>query len=706
MAHTPFVALALMLSVGPPAGLRQAPDDASPARATAGDSATLVPPVPDSAARRLDEIVVTAAGMPTAIGNAAYAVARNGTDVTRRARAGLGLSEPLHAIPGVQVDNRYNHALGERITVRGFGARTQFGVRGVRVMVDGIPATMPDGQTTLNHLDLGTIESVEVVRTPMAALFGNASGGVIAIRTAAPPAAQLAISSRLVTGSDGLMRRQLGTGGTTSAGSYLVHAGRLDYDGYRAHNSAGNRYFAARTNSSVGPASLRLTFHHVSYDALNPGALPDSILQRDRSAAFPSNVAQNTGESGRHSQAGVKVERALARYVLTTSAHFVRRKLDNPIPPRIIRLSRRAGGARVSLGTAPSEAARLSWDAGVETAVQRDDRLNYANIAGEPGELTLSQEEQVRSNAVFLAARSQLTDRALLQVGLRGDITTFSVADRLINPFNPDDSGDRRMSSWNPSFGVAVRAAGETRIFLNLGTAFETPTTTELANRPDGAGGFNPGLEPQKTRSIEAGLNGVTRLFYYQAVLYESRVTGALVPFEIPATPGRQYFRNAAATRHRGAELMVGGRVRGWAEARGAYTWTDARYRDYMLEGTSHDGKRLPGVAPHRIETLVRIASRRAFMDLESRYQARVPTNDANSAHSGAYAIHGARAGLTKMRWARLAGSPFLGIENLFDRKYNSSVVVNAAGGRYYEPGPGRTLYVGLDLTAEPAPAR
>ncbi|HEX6252142.1 MAG TPA: TonB-dependent receptor plug domain-containing protein, partial [Gemmatimonadaceae bacterium] len=389
----PSVALALILSIGAGAGLPQQPGGPGPRRPAAADS-TIVSSVRDSVVRQLDEIVVTAAGMPTPIGDAAYAAARNGPDVTRRARAGLGLSEPLHAIPGVQVDNRYNHALGERITVRGFGARTQFGVRGVRVIVDGIPATMPDGQTTLNHLDLGTIESVEVIRTPMAALFGNASGGVIAVRTAPPPDAPLAISSRLVTGSDGLMRRQGGVGGTTAAGSYLLHAGRLDYDGYRAHNSAENRYFAAGTQSNLGPASFALTFHHVSYDALNPGALPDSLLRRDRTAAFPLNVAQKTGESGRHSQAGASVERPVASYVLATSVYFVRRKLDNPIPPRIIQLSRRAGGARVSLGTAKAESARLAWDAGLETAVQQDDRLNYANVSGAPGELTLDQAER------------------------------------------------------------------------------------------------------------------------------------------------------------------------------------------------------------------------------------------------------------------------------------------------------------------------
>lgn len=691
-----MVMLATRIEGQQPAG----PNDGSPV-VRSDTIAPVARPVIDSAAMaRLDEVVVTALRLPTEIGDAAYAVARNGSDVTRRARAGLGLTEPLHGIAGVQVDNRYNFALGERITVRGFGARTQFGVRGVRVLVDGIPATMPDGQTTLNHLDLGTIELVEVVRTPMAALYGNAAGGVIAIQTAPAPAAPIAVTGRMISGSDGLARRQLGVGGTTEAGSYLLRAGRLDYDGYRAHNTAENRYFSARTTTNIGPMSLALTFHRVAYDALNPGALPDSVVRRDRTAAFPFNVTQNTGESGRHSQAGLTLERTLGGLVLSTSAYGVRRELENPIPPRIIDLSRRAGGVRMSVGTAAT-AARLQWDAGVEWAQQRDDRLNHTNQAGLRGDLTLDQEERVRATAAFATARVPLTGRALLQLGLRADATTFVVADHLITDANPDDSGERRMRSWNPSAGISVRVGREVRVFANVGSAFETPTTTELANRPDGAGGFNPELNPQKTRSVEFGVNGFTTRTWYQGALYLSRVTGALVPFEVPAAPGRQFFRNAAGSRHKGAELMAGARLVKGLDARAAYTFTDARYRDYAVDAVSYEGRRLPGIAPHRLETLVRFSGSRAFLDLESRYQSRIPTNDGNSVHSAAFAIHGVRSGLTDVRWARVSGAPFLGIDNLLNRMYNSSVVVNAAGGRYFEPGPGRTIYVGLDLSAE-----
>lgn len=696
------VAVAWLLLPAQPIGA-QPGGEQGPQTVVRSDSIVPAPrPVIDSAATaRLDEVVVTALRLPTAIGDAAYAVARNGPDMTRRARAGLGLTEPLHGIAGVQVDNRYNFALGERITVRGFGARTQFGVRGVRVLVDGIPATMPDGQTTLNHLDLGTIELVEVVRTPIAALYGNAAGGVIAIHTAPAPSAPVAITGRVISGSDGLARQQLGVGGSTEAGSYLLRAGRLDYDGYRAHNTAENRYFSARTTTTVGPATVALTFHRVAYSALNPGALPDSMLRRDRTAAFPFNVTQNTGETGKHSQAGLTLDRTMGRLVLATSVYGVRRELENPIPPRIIDLSRRAGGVRMSIGAAPAADARLQWDAGVEWAAQRDDRLNHANQAGARGDLTLDQEERVRATAAFAAARARLTDRAQLQLGLRADATTFEVADRLITATNPDDSGERRMRSWNPSAGISVRVGREARIFANAGTAFETPTTTELANRPDGAGGFNPELDPQRTRSVEVGVNGFTTGTWYQAALYASRVTGALVPFEVPGTPGRQFFRNAAAATHRGAELMAGGRLMGGLDARAAYTFTDARYRDYLVDAVSYEGNRLPGVASHRLETLIRVSSSRAFLDLESSYRSRIPTNDENSVHSAAFTIHGARAGLTGMRWRGLSAAPFLGIENVLNKTFNSSVVVNAAAGRFFEPGPGRTIYIGVDLTAE-----
>jgi iron complex outermembrane recepter protein len=697
-----IVALAAGLAVvcvGPAAAAQQLPLDTAVA---VQDTASVPSPTSDTARPRgLENVVITALRLPTELGSATHAAARNGPDVTRRARPGLALTEPLHGIPGVQVENRYNFSLGERIAVRGFGARTQFGIRGVRVLVDGIPATMPDGQTTLNHLDLGAIQSVEVVRSPVAAIHGNAAGGIISLATLPPPAASFAVGTRMVSGSHGLLRRQLEVGGTTEIGGYRLHVGRLDYSGFRAHNSANNRYVSARTTTELGTAEIGINVHQVRFEALNPGALPDSLVRADAGAAFPTNVAQRTGQTGRHSQGGVTLRQSVGPVRLSTAAYGIRRSFENPILPRIIDLSRRAGGLLATIGSAPERRTRVRWDVGVENAVQRDDRLNHTNVAGERGALMLDQEEEVRVQAVFGALSAEVSPRVTLLAGLRHDDTRFDVRDGLISDANPDDSGEREMRAWSPALGISARLTDDIRVFANIGSAFETPTTTELANRPEGAGGFNPELEPQRTRSHEVGINGFSRSRYYQFALYRSRVKGSLVPFEVPGTPGRQFFRNAGRAEHRGAELMLGGALTAGVSVRAAYTFTDARYDEYTVGGTSYAGRRIPGVAPHRLETLLRFQLARASLDIESRYQGSMAVNDANTAKSGAYALHGLRVGFPLLRWSGFSGAPYFGADNLLDRSYITAVTVNAAAGRFYEPGPGRTVFVGLDLSLE-----
>jgi iron complex outermembrane receptor protein len=624
--------------------------------------------------------------------------------VTRRARPGLALDKPLYAIAGVQVDNRYNFALGERITIRGFGARTQFGVRGVRVLVDGIPATLPDGQTTLNHVDPASIESVEVIRTPLAALYGNAAGGVVDIRTAAIPAAQLEHSARFVNGSHGLNRQQIAFGGTDTHGGYLLSVARLDYRGFRTHNSANNRYVSGQSTLTSGNAAIRATAHHVRYDALNPGALPDSMLARSRHLAFPTNESQRTGERGKHSQVGVTLDRALGLHRLALSTYGISRTLHNPIPPRIIDLSRRAGGARVSLGS--SATTRVAWESGVETALQRDDRLNFQNVGGARGAVTLDQNERVRAVAWFATARTAVTRIATVQAGLRRDAVEFRATDHLVDAGNPDDSGERKLRAWSPSVGVSFAIGAGAKLFANSGISFETPTTTELANRPTGAGGFNPELEPQRTLSHELGINGTNGAFRYQLVWYRARVSDGLVPFEVPDSPGRQFFRNAASAIHRGAELMLAGSFFRTVSARLAYSYIDARYRQYSVGAVSFNGNRLPGVAPHRLESLLRFGGDEKFLDIEGRYQARLPVDDANAAHSPGFVLADGRAQVGELNWKRLRALPFAGVENVFGRTYNASVVVNAAGARYYEPGPGRTFFIGFDAGFEIAASR
>lgn len=623
----------------------------------------------------------------------------------RAGRPGLGLSEGLAAVPGVQVDNRYNYALGERISVRGFGARAQFGIRGVRVLVDGIPATLPDGQTTLNHVDPAALGRAEIIRGPASALYGNASGGVIHLSSAPAPRAPLASEHRILGGGDGLLRAETSVGGRTGAAGYRAYVSRLTYEGYRTHASAENLNAGGLLHWARGADEVRVSFTAVRYDALNPGSLSDSLLRVDRSAAFARNVAQRTGEEGGQGQAGVWWRRGMGPGALEVSAYGLMRSIDNPIPNAVIDLDRRVGGVRAawSMDNGP-----LRWTAGGEAETQRDDRLNFANDAGERGALTLDQRERVTSTSAFAQATASLPARVEVLGALRYDRFRFAVRDRLVGDANPDDSGARTMDRWSPALGLSWAATPGLSLYANVATAYETPTTTELANRPTGAGGFNPELQPQRTVSIEAGVKArLAPWAWVEAAAYRARIEDALIPFEVEGAPGRVFFRNAGSARHRGVEAAaVLTPLPAWT-ARAAYTWTDARFGEYVVNGQDRAGNRVPGVAPHRFDlSLLAMPRRGPFAGIDLRHVSSTPVADDDAEgrfDSPGYTLLDARGGWEGARLGGVGLSPFAGVSNLLDRAYNTSVVINAFGRRYYEPGPGRTFFAGLRLTLGPA---
>lgn len=673
-----------------------------PIRAAAAAS-LLVAAVPaaaqeaDSAPVVLDTVTVRALGAPMPAFRAPFPVSVVGAEEIRLARPALALTDALAAIPGVQVDNRYNYALGERISIRGFGARAQFGVRGVRVLVDGIPATLPDGQTTLNHVDPSRLARAEVVRGPASALYGNASGGVVRLATAPPPAAPLASEHRVMGGSDGLLRVETAAGGTRGAAGWRAWASRLGYEGYREHASAENWLAGGTLAWARGADQARVTFSAVRWDALNPGSLSDSLLRVDRTRAYTRNVDQRTGEEGRQAHLGATWRRTTGAGALEVSAYGLARALDNPIPTVVIDLRRRVAGARAAWS---ADAGPLRWTGGVEAAAQRDDRRNFRNDAGVRGARLLDQAEAVSSTAAFAQGTLALRGVDVL-AALRWDRFRFSVDDRLAGAGEPDDSGARTMARVSPALGVTVSPAPGLALYANVATAFETPTTTELANRPDGTGGFNPALGPQRTVSVEAGARvrlapGITA----EEAVYRAEIDDALIPFEVADAPGRVFFRNAGRARHRGVEAaLVASPRAGWT-ARAAYAWTDARFGAYVVDGEDRAGNRVPGIAPHRLEaSLLLSPARGAFGGVDVRAVSATPVADADAEgrlDSPAYGVVDVRGGWRGLRIGSAEVSPFAGVTNVLDRAYNTSVVVNAFGRRYYEPGPGRALYAGV----------
>ena len=632
-----------------------------------------------------------------------------GPELTR-GTAGAFLEDALRAMPGVQIHNRFNLAMGERLSVRGFGSRAQFGVRGVRILVDGIPATLPDGQATLDHLDLAGLGRVEALRGPSSALYGNAAGGVLHFRSLDPVSEPARLSFRSTSGSHGLLTLQGVLSGQSGNAGYRVGFSRLSYDGFRRDpiTDDGSIYAGGKrsvVNASLtlpaGAGRLRLVANGVVLNAKNPGSLSQALLDAGDRQAYRFNVISRTRKDVTQGQAGATWTGPLGGGDGEISAWVIKRELDNPIPGKVIELDRQAGGMRalfqdqteISSGT-------FGIGAGFELEFQSDERFNWRNSGGERGDLLLEQLERVRGSGLFMQGRLDLDSGPSLLAGLRYDRLSFSATDRFISAENPDDSGERVMDALSPSAGLLIDAGNDLEVFASVAGSFETPTTTEIVNRPSGAGGFNPDLEPQKGFTIEGGIRGrAGDRGTFELALFQTKLTGELVPFEVPSNPGLTYYQNAGRSLYRGWEASLDTRLSENTSARIAYTHVDGSFKEFITDDADYSDNQIPGLAPHRIDGLFQVDLDQFYLTLRGLFQDDIPVDNSGQFTSESFFVADARLGFEGLDLGGLEASPFVAVQNVLDAWYNSSVIVNAFGKRFYEPGPGRTFLLGLGIS-------
>ncbi|HEX2168060.1 MAG TPA: TonB-dependent receptor [Longimicrobiales bacterium] len=660
--------------------------------------------VPVDSVIPLDSLQVPVTRTSVSAARAPVSLSLIGRERIQGARATIGLHEALAGVPGLIIDNRQNFSLGNRVVIRGLGARAAFGVRGVRVLVDGIPLTMPDGQTNLNNLDLGSAGSIHILRGPASALFGNAAGGVIAIETEPAPGPRSA-EARVTVGDQGrgsltrLWKAQAKVAETIGAFDYLASVSRMETDGYRDYGRAEQTLLNTRAGLQAGDATrITLVLNAVDMPvAENPGSLPLDSALATPTMAWPRNVATGSGESMRQAQIGVRLHHERSHSRTDISVHALRRSLENPLPFAVIDLGRTAGGVRAlyehGLG-------RVTVTAGVDAEAQSDDRLEFANEGGSPtGAPRRDQEDRVASIGPFAQARVS-AGPAGVSLGARYDAVRFETIDRRADV---DESGERTLHA--PSFMVgATLDLGAAILFANVASAFQTPTTTELLNAPPAPGqpccpgGFNTELEPQRVISRELGLRGsVSPRVSYEAAAYIMDVRDALVQFQVPEAEGREFFRNAGRTRHRGIELAANAAIMRDVSLSGAYTFTDVRFRDDGSTETSYEDNRVPGITPHRVFAAATWSPRASSITLELHHNGSQPADDANTAENPGYTLLDLRA-RTSFATGMIDIAPFVALNNLLDRSYFGSLTVNAFGSRFYEPAPGFNVTLGASI--------
>lgn len=645
----------------------------------------------------LDEIVVTATRLESTVRDAARSISVVGKERIQVATQQLGLDEALVGVPGLYMQNRYNFAQDLRISLRGFGARSGFGIRGIKVLVDGIPETLPDGQAGVDSIDLGSAENIEVLRGPASSLFGNAAGGVIAV-TSELGSADPYVEARIAGGEYGYSQLQLKSAGELGSSDYLVNVSRTEVEGYRDHSDADGRMLNAKLGLPLAGEdkltfSLNLTDQPVADD---PGGINAAQALTDPASARDVNVQFDAGESLEQQRFGLVYERNRPSGALTLRNYYAWRDFSNKLPfvdGGTVDLDRffYGVGAQYSIGEMLPEP--LTLTVGIDYDRQDDERRRFDNNNGVTGAMVFDQNELVDSSGVYVQGQYQFSEAVAVLASLRYDEISYEVTDRYL--VDGDDSGTLAFDEVSPSLSLNYRM--ETGVlFASFSTSFETPTTTELAN-PDASGGFNPDLQPQTAMNYEIGYKRARNNLYYELTLFTIDLEDELVPFELAGFPGRTFYSNAGSSTRDGFEAAVSWENESGLRLDASYTWSDFTFDEFVDDsGTDFSGRQLPGLPEHFGYLGLSYAGEHGLTGtLEAVYSGDLFANNANTAEVSSYTVVNLRIADEFVR-GRWLFRPYAGINNLFGENYNSNIRINAFGGRYFEPAPERNFYAGV----------
>ncbi|MFN2410913.1 MAG: TonB-dependent receptor family protein [Halomonas sp.] len=630
------------------------------------------------------------------------------SDAIAQGQQRVRLDESLVRVPGVFLQNRDNFAQGQRISIRGFGARAPFGVRGITVMVDGIPYTLPDGQAQLDAIDLDSAERIEVIRGPSSVLYGNAAGGVIDVTTA-DGRDNPGTSVRAEAGSDGYRKTSLQTGGSQGDWSHHVSLSALNVDGYREQSSTEKYLLNAKLRRELGSeraltAIVNLLDNPHSED---PGGLTLEAAQKDpkgtTDSAFYSPTRLDAGQNVDQQLLGLQYEDLAAGPGEFYLKGFIsQRDFEQQLPyvgDSRLGYQRDYLGAsaeyhhEVTLGDLP-----LSYITGVEVAQQDDERFrNDVNPQGAVGEQVAEETQTATSTGVFAQGDLALTEQVTLSLGARFDRVELEIDDRYLDDEGGDQSGEQNFNEWSGSAGVSYRYRPQHQVYVNTGTAFETPTFSEFAN-PAG-GGFNPSVSPQKSWNREVGARGYLAplALDYDLTLFSVRVRDELVPYD---EGDRTFYQNAGDTGREGIELALGWQFADQWRLDSALTLARYEFDRFSTPAERFGGNRIPGLPEQTwVNQLTWEGRDDRFATLETLYTGDMVADNANEVEVDDYWLLNLRAGNGWRLGNDTRLNAYVGVRNLLDEDHYANVRLNDGNNRFYEPAPGRSVYGGVEVS-------
>jgi len=679
----------------------------------------------------LSAIVVTATRVAESSVDLPVSVDR----VDRRAIADgqlqVNLSESLITVPGVSVQSRQNYAQDLQLSVRGFGARSSFGVRGIRLYSDGIPGTMPDGQGQFSQFDLGSADHIEVLRGPFSALYGNSSGGVIAIFTEDAKPGYL-LDGKAEYGTFNTQRYALKTEGDDRVVNYVVDAAHFQTDGYRFHSDAERDNFNSKLRIATGEASTLTFVANVveTPSVQDPLGLTRAQLAADPRQAGTGAVRFNTRKSLEQEQVGAVYDGKLSAnddlsamlytgHRATTQFQAIPQATQQnaPLyPGGVIDLDRAYWGVDAHVTDARDVAGPLQVVAGINYDDLAEARKGYLNYVGSrlgvAGAVRRDEANHVYDFDQYLQAQWDPHARWRVIAGVRNNLVEVSSHGHI--PVLDGADSSVRFSAVNPVGGVTFRASSAVNLYGSYGKGFETPTLNDLAYRAvDGSlAGLNFGLKPARSDNYEAGVKaGSDHVRANLAAFYIKTVDELAV---LQNSGGRTVSQNIGETNRRGMELAVDANWTGGFSGRLAYTYIRAvvgqAYATCIAAPcnplahpggplpanykTVNAGSHLPAVPMNSLYAGLTwsYAPLGFSATLETQGRARIYVDDRNSDAAAGFWVANLRAGF-EQETRHWRFSEFARLDNLADRAYVGSVIVNETNSRFFEPAPGRTAY-------------
>ena len=592
--------------------------------------------------------------------------------------------------PGLFTSSSNNFSQDLRISIRGFGARSAFGIRGIKLIVDGIPETTPDGQSQLDNLPLGLVSSVEILRGPNANLYGNSSGGVISINTLTDSSEKYYRNSGIF-GAYQYQSLQKTRILDWNNSSLIIHYDKRRSNGYRDQsgyksNILNLKYINELDNNNKIVWQINYTDSPYAYDA---GGLKLSDVENDRRQARKNNIDYDTYEKVKHLKTGVSWNHKRNENSFFDSYFFYqKRDFFTKLPFNfggIISLDRDYYG----LGTKYTKKyfrdnRNRTLVLGLDYLNQSDDRKRYKNDFGVQGEMTFDQIEQFKSTGLYMLSQTNYDSGLLVRYGIRYDI----------NDIGTDSSSSIVLDKLNPSVGLSYKVNSNDNIFFSFGTSFETPTLNELSNNPNGVG-LNEDLKSSSSLNYEIGWRKSVSNLTLEAIAYVISSENEILPYELEQFPGKNFYQNVGSTSRYGLELnsqlsFKGGRINL------SYTLSKNKFEDFLIDNNNLADNLIPGIPSQMLDLdIIFKLSRDRSLIISNRLIGERYADNANETLISSY-------NLLNIKYSKEIFSSseiFLGVNNAFNQEYFDNIRINAFGKRYYEPAPKRNFYFGINFS-------